>query len=122
MADTDEKRKYDRIDSKFEVKINTVSDGPPVIRIQPDKNTGPKVGKSLNVSASGVLFKYHEKFELGSTVQVSFLQPNTFDIFKGNARIVRIELEPDNKEYEIGVEFIELNDDEKENLNYFLTR
>lgn len=75
-----------------------------------------------NVSASGILFDYKDPFPINSTVEIEFLKPNSFDFFRSKARIVRVEINPDNKTYDIGVEFIEMPIEEKNKLDYFISQ
>jgi len=48
--------------------------------------------------------------------------PNSFDFFEGKEKVVRTEINPDNKTYDIGIVFIDLNEDDKDTLNYYVTK
>ena len=85
-----ERRKYRRVKSDFDIKIDTAID---VMEIS---NYSFKTGKSIDISASGVLFRYNKLVELGTTIKVTFLMPNSFEFFKGKAKVVRTEINPDN--------------------------
>ncbi|MCP4600934.1 MAG: PilZ domain-containing protein [Proteobacteria bacterium] len=119
MANKDERRKYLRVKSEFDIKINRISSEDTVIDSK--RNSGPQVGKSLNISGCGVLVKYHKPFEMDSIIQVSFIEPNTFDVFKGQAKVVRVEKEPSGEGYEIGVEFLNLSEEHQNRIDYYIT-
>jgi len=78
--------------------------------------------QAKNFSASGILFDYKDPFAINSTVEIEFLKPNSFDFFRTKARIVRVEINPDNKTYDIGVEFVEMSEEEKSQLDYFISQ
>ncbi len=110
---SEERRRYQRVKSDFNIRIQG----------EPDRNdtVGAKVSISVNVSATGVLLKSDIPLPLGSIHNVQFLKPRSFDFFEGKARVVRVEVNPDNKTYEIGIEFLNLNADELKKLNFYLT-
>jgi len=110
----DGRRKYIRVKSNFNIKID--------IDVRKIRNFLSKVGKSIDISGSGVLFRYDKLVELGTIIKITFLIPNSFDFFKGNAKVVRTEINPDNKTYDIGIVFIDLNKDDADTLNYYVTR
>ena len=109
----DEKRRYQRVKNELNIKIDLIDDQ--------DNNAGINIGKSANVSASGVLIKYYKPLEVSSIVNVRFLKPGSFDFFEGKARVVRLEMNIDNKTYDIGVQFIGLTNEDENKLNYYLT-
>ena len=53
---------------------------------------------------------------------VRFLKPHSFDFFECKARVVRIEINTDNITFSIGVEFIELSEEEEDKLNYYVVK
>ena len=109
-----ERRKYQRVKSHFNIKIDRVA----------ESNAGSGstfvIGKSIDISASGVLFRYDKLIELGEIIKVTFLKPNSFEFFRGKAKVVRTEINPDNKTYDIGIVFIELTQDDTKELNYYV--
>jgi len=109
-----ERRKYIRVKSNFNIKID--------IDAKKIRNFFSKVGKSIDISGSGVLFRYDKLVELGTIIKLTFLMPNSFDFFEGKAKVVRTEINPDNKTYDIGIVFIDLNEDDKDTLNYCVTK
>jgi len=109
-----ERRKYIRVKSNFNIKID--------IDAKKIRNFFSKVGKSIDISGSGVLFRYNKLVELGTIIKITFLMPNSFDFFEGKAKVVRTEINPDNKTYDIGIVFIDLNEDDKDTLNYCVTK
>ena len=110
----DERRKYIRVKSNFNIKID--------IDAKKIRNFFSNVGKSIDISRSGVLFRYNKLVELGTIINLTFLMPNSFDFFEGKAKVVRTEINPDNKTYDIGIVFIDLNEDDKDTLNYCVTK
>ena len=108
------KRTYRRVKNHFNIKIDRAADNiyerPPTLTI----------GKSIDISASGILFRYDQIFELGEVIRVTFLKPNSFELFKGDARVVRTEINPDDRTYDIGIVFIELNQNDANDLNYYV--
>jgi len=109
-----ERRKYIRVKSNFNIKID--------IDAKKIRNFFSKVGKSIDISGSGVLFRYDKLVELGTIIKITFLMPNSFDFFEGKAKVVRTEINPDNKTYDIGIVFIDLNEDDEDTLNYYVTK
>jgi len=110
----DERRKYIRVKSNFNIKID--------IDAKKIRHFFSNVVKSVDISGSGVLFRYNKLVELGTIIKITFLMPNSFDFFEGKAKVVRTEINPDNKTYDIGIIFIDLNEDDKGTLNYYVTR
>jgi len=110
----DERRKYIRVRSNFNIKID--------IDAKKIRHFFSNVVKSVDISGSGVLFRYNKLVELGTIIKLTFLMPNSFDFFEGKAKVVRTEINPDNKTYDIGIVFIDLNEDDKDTLNYYVTK
>ncbi len=109
----DDGRKYKRIKSDFNVRI-----------ILPDAGLGLSgivTGKTVNVSATGVLFFNDKLLEIGTVINVKFLKPNSFDFFQGDAKVVRVEIPQEGSGYEIGVQFIDLTPEDEKKLNYYLS-
>jgi len=111
-----ERRKYRRVKSSFNIKVDT------------DKHVGQigsypfKIGESINISAGGVLFRYDTLVRLGTIIKVTFLKPNSFELFQGRAKVVRTEIDPDSQIYNIGIVFVGLNKTDMEDLNYYVIR
>jgi len=109
----DDGRKYNRIKSDFNVRAIIPNAG--------DGLRGIKTGKTKNVSATGVLFHNETILDIGTIINVKFLKPNSFDFFESSAKVVRVEIPPDGKGYEIGVQFIDLTPETEKKLNYYLS-
>ncbi len=114
MNTSEEQRGYARVKSNFNVKINFGDAMEEIYTI--------KVGKSIDVSAKGILFDYEKPMKKGSIVSVAFLRPNSFEFFEGEAKVTRVEKNPDNKTYSIAIEFVNLSDDEAQKLDFYLSR
>ena len=83
------------------------------VRIKLHKNKEEyKIAKTRDLSGSGLLFSLPNKLDIGDIVEANFYDPVSVRVFQEEAKVVRVELNPDNT-YDIGIEFIELQDDEK---------
>jgi c-di-GMP-binding flagellar brake protein YcgR len=109
-----EKRKYRRVKNHFNIKIDRAKES------SVERSPMLTTGKSINISANGILFRYDKLMELGEVIKVTFLKPNSFELFEGKARVVRTEINPDNRTYDIGIVFIELNQDDTNDLDYYV--
>jgi len=110
-----ERRKYRRVKGGFNIKIDLEINGA-------RSSSSFVIGKSIDISASGVLFRHDKLIELGKIRKVIFLKPNSFELFEGKAKVVRTEINPDNRTYDIGIVFIGLDKDDEETLNYYVTK
>jgi c-di-GMP-binding flagellar brake protein YcgR len=111
---TVERRKYRRAKGSFNVKVDTDRD------VREMGSYSFKIGKSINISAGGVLFRYDTLVRLGTIIKVTFLKPNSFELFQGRAKVVRTEIDPDSQTYNIGIVFVGLNKTDAEDLNYYI--
>ena len=111
---TVERRKYRRAKGSFNVKVDTDRD------VREMGSYSFKIGKSINISAGGVLFRYDTLVRLGTIIRVTFLKPNSFELFQGRAKVVRTEIDPDSRSYNIGIVFVGLNKTDAEDLNYYI--
>ncbi len=111
-----ERRKYRRVKSDFDIKIDTAID---VMEI---RNYSVTTGKSIDISATGVLFRSKKLVELGTIIKITFLIPNSFEFFEDKAKVVRTEINPDNETYDIGIEFADLNNNDADELNYYVLK
>jgi c-di-GMP-binding flagellar brake protein YcgR len=111
---TVERRKYRRAKGSFNVKVDTDRD------VREMGSYSFKIGKSINISAGGVLFRYDTLVRLGTIIKVTFLKPNSFELFQGRAKVVRTEIDPDSQTYNIGIVFVGLNKTDTEDLNYYI--
>ncbi len=107
-----DKRRYDRLKSDFNVRIKHI-----------DRKTGLSdiiTAKSVNVSASGVLFTVSKHFRVKSVINIKFLKPNSLDFFEVDAKIIRITESSEKGHYDIAIQFLNLSEEEEKKLNYFL--
>jgi len=108
-----ERRKYRRVKGGFNIKID--------LEVKGERGSSSFViGKSIDISASGVLFRHDKLIELGKIIKVIFLKPNSFELFEGKAKVVRTEINPDNRTYDIGIVFLDLDKNDAEDLNYYV--
>ena len=115
---TVERRKYRRAKGSFNVKVDTDRDVREIDSYSFSYSF--KIGKSINISAGGVLFRYDTLVRLGTIIRVTFLKPNSFELFQGRAKVVRTEIDPDSQTYNIGIVFVGLNKSDAEDLNYYI--
>ncbi|MCU0289940.1 MAG: PilZ domain-containing protein [Acidobacteria bacterium] len=111
MVKHGERRNYRRVRGGFNVRVKE----------EEDSSLQLSHGKSIDVSAGGILFRYNKPIQIDKIINVRFLRPNSFEFFEGNAKVTRCELGPSGKFYFIGIEFLELKDDDIKKLDYFLT-
>ena len=106
------RRKYKRLSGKYRIQIDL-----------PDENGAPSVfdiGEIGNISAAGILIRYARPIDVGTIVQVTFLGPNSFDIFKLDTKVLRTKQKSDQT-YEIAVEYVDLSPEDEKRLDYFIT-
>ncbi len=113
MSRDESKRKYVRINNQFNVRIvardTTARYGTREI------NTS----RSINVSASGMLVNTTERINTGTNVIITFMKPNSFDFFKGNGTVVRMDENADGT-FKIAINFIDLSHDDMQLLDYYI--
>ncbi len=104
-----EKRKYKRF--QFELDVRFTTNG---------RTGNPKglIGKSIDISACGILIKTDKKLNVDEKLKLSFLMPNSFKFFKGSGKVVRT-LEVDES-WNTGIELIDVNTEGLRELNYYL--
>lgn len=108
-----ERRKFKRLGGDFRVQID-------LLESETDANPVPESGKIGNISAAGILLRHSKPLEIGRIVDLTFLSPNSFEIFKVSARVVRVDINRDES-CEIGVEYINLLPEDERRLDYFLS-
>lgn len=106
----DATRRYKRIKSDFNVRVKEFDGGMTMSSV-----------KSVNVSVTGVLFRHNKPLGIGTLINLKFLKPNSFDFFEGDAKVVRVEMGIDDKNYDIGVEFLNLSESDQQRLAYYLS-
>lgn len=106
-----ERRKYKRIKSDLDVKIK-------IAKAAEQKDI--EEGKSINISACGVLIQYDKPLKIGALINVRLSEENSDDVFEKTAKVIRVEMNPDNKTYDIGIKFIAIDDNESEKLDKYL--
>ncbi len=78
------------------------------------------VATSENISASGMLINCKAFMDIQEIVRVTFLKPNTFDVFEGAARVIRIEQNHDMT-FTVGLRFLNLTAAEMNTMDYSLS-
>ncbi|MCP4137804.1 MAG: PilZ domain-containing protein [bacterium] len=113
MGSVEEKRTYLRIANEFNVRIAKEK------AIDDIRDLNIDVGKSINISGSGLLITIREPVEIGARIRVTFLKPNTFDFFESFGRVVRIEDNEDGT-YELAIGFVDQTATDAKRLDYYL--
>jgi len=113
-VESSNRRMYHRFSNEFNVRISQETKSGKFEDLIIDN------GQALNVSASGILVNVKDALNISTPVRVVFLKPNTFDMFQGNGRIIRMEDNGD-KTYSLAIEFIDLSDSEKIKLDYYIS-
>ena len=108
------KRIFKRVPEDFDVRITKAD------KIVKSKYVEIDVGKSINVSASGLLLNSKEHIEEGTELKIRFLKPNSFDFFESKGKVVRVQKKQDGM-YDVAVNFENLTEVDKKNLDYYLT-
>jgi c-di-GMP-binding flagellar brake protein YcgR len=104
-----EKRKHQRFSQSFPVRVVKTcrKEG---IMFEESKN------QALNISKGGILIKAAKSLDIGETVNVMFLKPNSFEILNTEGEIRRSDKATNNDSYDIGIFFPKLSDDQREDL------
>lgn len=113
MTNQDDRRRFNRIDDQFNVRIARE------IKNDGFRDMAIDVARSVNISGSGMLLHLREPLETKEIVRVTFLKPNTFEFFEGLARVIRVD-EDKNKSYLVGISFFNLSTVELKKLDYYL--
>lgn len=91
----EERRRYKRVDF--------ISD----IRIISGQMFVP--GKSLNISASGMLIKSEKSFDTSTVINIKIMDPKSVNFFEFNAEIVRTERIERKNTYHTAVQYLSIN-------------
>jgi len=125
----EERRRFPRINKNSTVEFKELE--------FPISKEGFFTSHILNISANGVIFEAEKKFSIDTMLQLRInligwhKEKNDFYKFDETAvsepllaigRVVRIEELKKAKSYKIGVEFINLNEDDKEALISFIQK
>ena len=112
MSEELQRRYYKRVKDNLQVKLEYKSEGEDISKI--------KVGTSMDISATGILVTYERPIEIDSIINVSFVKPKTFEMFNSSVKVMRVEKNKDGT-YEIGLQFLDMSDKDKNILDYILT-
>jgi len=109
---TGNKRQFDRVKEELTIKL--------FLKFDKGLNFKQIDGKTIDVSAAGMLIHMNEQLNPGDIINIHFLKPNSFEMLSLNSKVIRSVLE--NSFYETAVEFIEMTEHDKQKLNYYLTK
>ncbi len=107
------RRKFTRVKGNFDLRIEQFE--------ETENHVEFDLGKIVDMSASGVLFRYSQPMKVGDKIDITFLTPKMLEIFKVNALVVRIEKNSSDGIYQIAVEFFDVKEDIVRILDYYLT-
>ena len=107
----EEKRKFKRIEYSYEVLVSV-----------PNKEFEEEYtilsANSVNLSASGILFKHTDSLKLNAEISLAFFPPRTQTIIGVIGKVIRVEKEEDH--YCIAVEFARFTEGNQQQLNSLL--
>ncbi|MCZ8154503.1 MAG: PilZ domain-containing protein [Leptospira sp.] len=105
-----EKRIYKRINEKVQLSYRVIQVGAGQLYIPKDRGEG----ESQDLSEGGLLFKTTEPIPLGTRLEVELRFPDVKYILYPKAKVVRLEEFNDGEFYEVGLEFNQLFENDKE--------
>jgi len=82
MERPEERRVFRRVTSQFNVRISR--DG-----ARGDGCRPADIARSINISASGMLVAVDDDLNVRDIVRLTFVKPNSLELFEGSARVVR---------------------------------
>ncbi|GBF51852.1 hypothetical protein LPTSP4_33900 [Leptospira ryugenii] len=104
-----EKRVYQRIKEKILLQYR-------VIQVGSDQHFLPKdngMGESQDISIGGLLFQSKEPIPVGAKLELELRFPDVRYVLYPKAKVVRLEEFADGEYYEIGLEFNQLFENDK---------
>ena len=113
METSKDKRRFNRVDKNFSVRLaKKISQ-----EVIPEIST--YTGQAKNLSACGLYVNIEQNVEIGDTLKVLFLKPNTFYFFDGIGKVVRKSTKEDNS-FDIGIDFIDVPKSENRMMDYYI--
>ena len=106
-----ERRDYKRVNKQINVRIGKEVHGIEVLHLN---------AKAINISANGLYINIKEPLEVKDVISVSFLIPNSFEILKCPASVVRTSKNDDT--YYAGVNLFTLSTSKCKQNNYYIHR
>lgn len=96
-------------------ELNTIS------RVRdPKGEASPLLGKTLNVSANGILIEVEHPLAIGRIVEIEFFLPNDPDALRVIGRVVRRTTELDLFHAAFGIRFVEMGEREQARVEAFV--
>lgn len=108
-----ERRNYERMAMSFSVRVSEFNSQKKLNPFDASHNT------AINISGNGILVNSLKKINIGKEVRLTFLKPNTFELFKTNGKVIRVNENFDNT-YDLGINFNQLTDNEKNDLDFYI--
>ena len=114
MADAGvERRKYSRLDTRVKVELSLYD--------RAKGKTVPQGAESRNVSAGGLLVMADRPLEISSYVLARFTLPGETEQLDFIARVVRVEEVEAMRQYDIGLEFVDIVLGDMEKIDKYIT-
>lgn len=108
-----ETRKYRRVRNEFDVKYEI---GDELIDLS------LHIGKTIDISGSGMQMMMDSRLEEGTRINLSFIKPHSLEIFHVEAVVVWTQKSTDaKKQFLTGLNFVDLSEEERKKLDYYLT-
>jgi|GEM_PF-3546066 c-di-GMP-binding flagellar brake protein YcgR len=113
MVHHPERRKFKRL--KLEVKVELQYYNPELGRSEIISDS-----KSKNISANGILVLSSKRFAVEEFILARFLLPSKKRFIMGLAKVVRVEVVEEGKQYEVGLVFVNFRKEDLDELNKFI--
>ncbi len=114
MSNEKERRLYARAPEEFNVRV--------VRELKKDEyhEAPAHVVRTVNISGGGMLIAMDSRLEEREIVRISFLTPNTFELFEGRARVIRLEDRPEQGS-RAGLKFVSISAAGMRKLDYHIS-
>ncbi len=111
----EERRKYKRFHKEVKIHFDVLT---AMSRAKDIPRNGDTV--SVDISKGGVLFTTSNPIPLGSSIECQFNLPGYEEPIFAKARVVRVEELPDYHQYDLGIKFIAITQEDEKHLVKFL--
>lgn len=109
---TNEKRAFKRIDDSLQIKYEILN----------SDFIMPLTSYTKNVSKGGFLFRSNVPVNLSSVLKLKFYLNDFSEFICADAKVVRVEEVVENKIYDIGIKFININEEDIDKLTKYVSK
>jgi c-di-GMP-binding flagellar brake protein YcgR len=106
----EEKRIYKRVTDAVQVKYEV------------DANIIPKTSYTKDISEGGILFNTNTILPIDSIIKVKFFIKDSQEFIPATAKVIRIEEIVENKLYEVGIKFIDIETQDFKKLTGYVAK